>query len=154
MSELLPERVLGFDYGARRIGVASGQRITGTAQALSVIERAAGEPDWAAIARLVREWQPQALVVGLPLALTGEEQPMTHAARAFAAELGRRSGLPVHLHDERMSSQEAARRFAAARAAGQRQRRDAALLDAIAAQVIVESYLAGGGLPPIPPPPG
>jgi putative Holliday junction resolvase len=77
---------------------------------------------------------------------------MSHAARTFAAELGRRCGLPVHLHDERMSSQEAARRFAAARAAGQRQRRDAALLDAMAAQVIVESYLAGGGLPPIPQP--
>ncbi len=148
MSDALPARVLGFDYGARRIGVAAGQRVTGTAQAVAVVGHVAGEPDWAAIARLVRAWQPQALVVGLPLALGGEEQPSTRAARAFAAELFRRSGLPVHLHDERMSSQEAARRFAAARAAGQRPRRDAALLDAMAAQVIVESYLTAGAPPP------
>lgn len=138
-------RVLGFDFGTRRIGVAFGQRITGTAQPLVVIANGPAGPDWPGIERALREWRPDAAVVGLPLALDGGEQLASQRARGFAAELARRSGVPVHLHDERMSSIEASRRFAAARQSGQRRQRDAALLDAIAAQVIVENFLA---LPP------
>lgn len=142
MSGTAPTRLLGFDYGTRRIGVAAGQAITGTAQPLGVVEHAAGAPDWAALDRLVRAWTPEAFVVGLPLDLEGHEQPISRAARDFARALGERYGRTVHLHDERMSSQEAARRFAAARASGQRARKDAGLLDAYAAQIIVESFFA------------
>lgn len=137
-----PSRVLGFDFGTRRIGLAFGQRITGTAQALAVIAHGADGPDWARIDAALREWRPEALVVGLPLALDGGEQATSTLARRFAHTLGERSGLPVHLQDERMTSIEADRRFAAARRDGQRRRRDAHLLDAIAAQVIVENFLA------------
>ncbi|HJR13921.1 MAG TPA: Holliday junction resolvase RuvX [Rhodanobacteraceae bacterium] len=133
--------VLGFDYGARRIGVASGNRISQSARPLTALLSHKGQPDWVRLDGLLSEWKPEALVVGLPLTLDGGEQAITRGARAFADALGARSGLPVHLVDERHTSQEAARRFAAQRAAGSARRRDAENLDSIAATVILESWL-------------
>ena len=145
-----PACVLGFDYGDRRIGLAVGQRITGTAQALSVVGNHGGQPAWTEIDQQVARWRPDALVVGLPLTLAGEEQPMSRAARKFAGALARRYQLPVYEHDERLTSIEADHRFAQARRAGTRRARDARVLDAIAAQVIVESFLATPAPPPGP----
>lgn len=133
--------VLGFDYGARRIGVASGNRISQSARPLPVLGARDGQPDWTRIDALLAEWKPGALVVGLPLTLDGGEQKITHDARAFADALAARSGLTVHLVDERHTSQEAARRFAGRRAAGSARRRDAANIDSLAACVILESWL-------------
>jgi putative Holliday junction resolvase len=101
-----------------------------------------GDPDWSKLDALRQEWQPDTLVVGLPLTLDGEEQPASRGARRFAEKLGQRYGLPVELTDERHSSQEAAQRFASARAAGLKKRRDAATIDAEAAAVILERWLA------------
>ncbi len=137
-------RFLGFDFGTRRTGVALGENVTGGSRALTTLTCKAGEPSWDELQRLVEEWQPQALVVGLPLALDGGEQPMSGRARRFARQLGEHFNLPVHLHDERHTSQEAARRFAVARQAGTRRRRDGAKLDAMAAAVMLESWLAAG----------
>ena len=134
--------VLGFDYGARRIGVASGNRISQSARPLPVLMANAGQPDWQRVDALLREWKPDALIVGLPLTLDGGEQSVTRGARAFADAIGQRSGLPVHLVDERHTSQEAAHRFATQRAAGAARRRDAANIDSLAAAVILESWLA------------
>ena len=133
--------VLGFDYGARRIGVASGNRISGSARPLPALVAKAGQPDWSRVDALLVEWQPDALVVGLPLTLDGGEQAVTRGARGFAAALEERFGLPVHLMDERHSSQEAARRFAGQRAAGAARRRDVANIDSLAAVVILEGWL-------------
>ncbi|MGH8182779.1 MAG: Holliday junction resolvase RuvX [Rhodanobacteraceae bacterium] len=133
--------VLGFDYGTRWIGVASGNRISQSARPLAALAAQAGQPDWARVDILLAEWRPEALIVGLPLALDGSEQKTSQAARAFADALGKYSGLPVHLVDERHSSQEAARRFAAQRAAGSARRKDAANIDSLAATVILESWL-------------
>ena len=121
--------------------MASGNRITASAQPLQSLAARAGEPDWSRVAALIAEWKPEALVVGLPLTLDGGEQAITRGARAFAGELGQRSGLPVHLVDERHTSQEAARRFAGQRASGNARRRDAANLDSLAAAVILETWL-------------
>ncbi|MGH8213648.1 MAG: Holliday junction resolvase RuvX [Rhodanobacteraceae bacterium] len=142
----MPERVsggcaLGFDFGTRRIGVATGNRITGSAQPLQALPAKNGEPDWNRIATLVAQWKPEALVVGLPLALDGGEQAITRGARAFASELEQLCRLPVHLVDERHTSQEAARRFAGQRATGNARRRDAANIDSLAAAVILEAWL-------------
>lgn len=134
--------VLGFDVGMRRIGVAVGNAMTGSARAVAVIDVHAAGPDWAHAERLLREWRPDGLVVGDPMTLDGGDQPIRKAARAFARELRQRTGLPVAMIDERNSSQEAARRFAAARAEGRRKRRDAEVLDAVAAAVIVERWLS------------
>lgn len=133
--------VLGFDYGARRIGVAVGNRISGSARALDVVGNGMNGPDWPRIAALLREWRPDAVLVGLPLTLESGEQGNSRAARAFAAELHTRHALPVVMVDERLSSHEAAARFAARRASGSARRKHAATLDAVAAEVIVEQWL-------------
>ncbi len=133
--------VVGFDFGMRRIGVATGNCISASAQPLQPLPAKGGEPDWNRIDALLAEWMPDTLVVGLPLTLDGGEQAITRATRAFARKLEQRSGLPVHLIDERHTSQEAARRFAEQRAAGKARKRDAANLDSIAAAVILETWL-------------
>lgn len=139
--------MLGFDVGARRIGVALGNTFTGTARALEVVAGdLAGGADWPAIERLVAAWKPGRLVVGEPLTLDGGEQAASRRARAFAAELGRRFEREVDLVDERSSSREADRRFAELRRSGQARRRQGAELDALAAAIIVERWLVERGL--------
>ena len=134
--------VLGFDVGARRIGVAVGSAFGHGARALAVVDVHAHGPDWNEIDRLRREWRPDGFVVGDPMTLDGGDQPIRKFARAFAGELRSRYGSPVVMVDKRASSIEAAQRGAGDRAAGRRRRRDAAALDAVAAAVIVERWLA------------
>ena len=133
--------VFGFDVGSRLTGVAIGNHLTGTARALTTLSIHDDDPDWGRLDALQREWQPDHLVVGLPLTLEGGEQPASRRARKFATQLQLRYNLPVVLVDERHSSQEAAQRFAAGRAAGIKRRRDAAEIDAEAAAVILERWL-------------
>lgn len=137
--------VLGFDVGARRIGVAVGSAFGHGARALAVVDVHADQVDWAAVERLLKEWRPDGCVVGDPMTLDGGDQPIRQRARAFAVELARRARLPVVMIDERSSSVEAAQRFAVDRAEGRRRRRDAAALDAVAAAIIVERWLASPG---------
>ncbi|MGN2253469.1 Holliday junction resolvase RuvX [Frateuria sp. GZRe12] len=134
--------VLGFDVGSKLIGVAIGNTITASARALAVIPVRDNGPDWAQLDTLHKQWQPDTLVVGLPLALDGTVQPATRLARRFAEHLRERYQAPVALVDEQHSSQEAAQRFAQARAAGTKRRSDAATIDAEAAAVILERWLA------------
>ena len=110
--------------------------------ALAVVDVHAAGPDWNRIEALRAEWRPDGLVVGDPMGLDGGDQPVRKLAQAFARELRRRTGLPVVMVDERNSSQDAARRFAADRAEGKRKRRDAEVLDAVAAAVIVDRWFA------------
>lgn len=137
--------VLGFDVGARRIGVAVGSAFGSGARPVAVVDVRATGPDWDRIERLRREWRPDGLVVGDPMQLDGGDQPIRKFAQAFARELRQRTQLPVVMVDERNSSQEAARRFAEERAEGRRKRRDAELLDAAAAAIIVDRWLASPG---------
>ena len=137
--------VLGFDAGQRRIGVAVGSAFGAGARPVAVVDVHGGGPDWRQVERLVREWRPDGLVVGDPMSLDGGDQPIRRFAQGFARELAARFRLPVVMVDERNSSQEAARRFAAERAEGRRKRRDAELLDAVAAAVIVERGLSSPG---------
>ena len=139
--------VLGFDVGARRIGVAVGNTLSCTARALSVIDVGETGPDWRRIETLAREWRPDRLLVGEPLTLEGETQPATQRARQFAQDIGARLALPVDLVDERSTSREADQRFAERRRSGTARRRDAAALDAVAAEIIVERWLQTCGAP-------
>lgn len=134
--------VLGFDVGAKRIGIAVGSAFGSGARALAVIDVHGKAPDWSAIDRLNTEWRPDGMVVGDPLTLDGGDQPIRKRAHAFARELHARYGVPVVLVDERSSSVEAAQRFALDRAEGRKRRRDAVALDAVAAAVIIERWLA------------
>ena len=132
--------ILGFDFGLRRIGVAVGQTATHTASSLETVSHAR-EPDWTAITRLVKEWKPTTLLVGLPLGPDGEETEMSKAARRFGAALQKRFSLEVSYADERLSSRAAEDRFADLRASGRARRKDAKQLDAMAAQIILENWL-------------
>ncbi|RNF86036.1 Holliday junction resolvase RuvX [Montanilutibacter psychrotolerans] len=147
--------VLGFDVGSRRIGVAVGSAFGHGARALAVVDVHANGPDWSALDRLRKEWRPDGLIVGDPMTIEGGDQPARQRAHAFARELHARYQLPVVLVDERSSSIEAAHRFAADRAQGKKRRRDAEALDAVAAAVIIERWLAAPddatGLSALPP---
>jgi putative Holliday junction resolvase len=135
--------LLAFDVGTRMLGVAIGHPLTGVARALTTVTVANGQIDWTTVDRLVEEWQPVGFVIGLPLALDGSEQEMTRLARAFGRRLNTRYARAVHESDERFTSKEAARRFAEQRASGSARRKHGAAIDALAAQIIMESWLAG-----------
>lgn len=98
---------LGFDFGTKSIGVAVGQRITATARPLPALKAQDGKPDWNVIEKLLKEWQPEAVIVGLPLNMDGTEQPLTARARNFANKIHGRFGVAILLHDERLSTVEA-----------------------------------------------
>ena len=132
--------ILGFDFGLRRIGVAVGQTETDTASSLETVSHGR-EPDWVAIDRLVNEWKPSTLLVGLPLGPGGEETNMSKAARRFGATLQKRFSLELAYADERLSSRAARDRFVEQRASGSLRRKDASQLDAMAAQIILENWL-------------
>ncbi len=139
-SEPLPVvRVLGFDFGAKRIGVAVGQSLTGRASALKPLAARDGVPDWEQVARLVAEWVPDGFVVGLPLNMDGTEGEIAQRARKFANRLHGRFGKPAYLMDERLSSFEAKGIVMA-----QSGERDFGRysVDGLAASLITESWLA------------
>ena len=96
--------VLAFDFGLRHIGVAVGQPVTGTASPLTTLTARQGKPDWEQVRRLIEEWQPQVLLVGLPLNMDDTESEMSAQARRFAAALARRCGRQVLMVDERLTS--------------------------------------------------
>ena len=127
--------LLGFDFGTKRIGVAVGQELTCSARALITLNSRNGAPDWEAITRLIAEWQPAALVVGLPLNLDGSDHEITRLARRFGNRLRGRYNLPVYTMDERLSSAEA-EAFLAAQ--GRFEKED---VDKVAAQIILQSWL-------------
>lgn len=130
-----PRILLGFDFGIKRIGVAVGQELTGSASALVTLNNRNGAPDWEAIGRLIEEWRPVALVVGLPLNLDGSDHEVTRLARRFGNRLRGRYNLPVYTMDERLSSNEAEAMLAAQ---GRYAKAD---VDKVAAQLILQGWL-------------
>lgn len=141
----VPALYLAFDYGTQRIGAAVGDALTASARPLPAIAHGA-EPDWRAIERLVADWRPAALVVGLPLDEDGAEQRVTAAARRFAAELQSRLSLPVHLADERYSSRAADDALRDARRSGRMARRvRKGDRDGQSARIVLEQWLATHG---------
>ncbi|MCG2633311.1 MAG: Holliday junction resolvase RuvX [Gammaproteobacteria bacterium] len=98
------QTLLGFDYGSRRIGVAMAQQPGNVTRRLKFVNNSPTRPDWPAIDRLVAEWLPNALVVGLSRHGDGSDSPVTRAIRKFAGKLGDRFDRPVYFEDERLSS--------------------------------------------------
>jgi putative Holliday junction resolvase len=125
---------MGFDFGLSRIGLAVGQSITGTASPVVVVNARDGKPDWNAVDAIVREWQPGLFVVGLPLNMDGTESDMSVRAEKFARRLAGRYNIPAKTSDERLTSREA-----------REMSDDDAPVDAIAAQLILESYFRSIG---------
>jgi len=132
----LSQRLLGFDYGRKRIGVASGQLVTATASALETVRVFRQGPDWQRISQLVAQWQPQRMVLGISRHADGTDSPLTPQIRKFAAELTQRYGCDVEMIDEYLSSSEARMLLQDGGAATEGEH-----LDALAAQLILQSWI-------------
>lgn len=130
-------RVLAFDYGTASIGVAYGQSVTGTANELKPLKAQNGVPQWEAVQALLAEWQPQLVIVGLPLNMDGTESELAARARKFANRIHGRFGYPIALFDERLSTREAKEE---AFERGHRGSFKDNPVDSIAARLILESW--------------
>lgn len=133
------QTVLGFDFGTKSIGVAIGQIITKTARPLKALKAKDGIPNWDLIASILKEWEPDILVVGLPLDLHGAElETITPRAKKFANRLKGRFNINVELHDERLTTVQARSslfEYGGYRALGK------GAIDSQSAVIIVESWL-------------
>ena len=121
--------VMGFDFGTKKIGVAVGQAITGTATPLAILKARDGIPNWQQVEKIIKEWEPALLVVGLPLNMDGTPSEMSRLSEKFASKLHGRYHIPSETVDERLSS------FEAALMTDQE-----GPIDSIAAQLILETY--------------
>lgn len=135
-----PDTVIAFDFGLRRIGVAVGQQVTDSASPLGTIANTHSGPDWRHIDRLIAEWRPQRLIVGVPTHADGSPSDIGDQVQDFMREL-QRFELPVAPVDERYSSLEASELLKAKRAAGMRGRIRKEMIDAGAAVLIAERWL-------------
>ncbi|WP_317931425.1 Holliday junction resolvase RuvX [Halioxenophilus sp. WMMB6] len=129
--------LLCFDFGSKNIGVAVGQRSLRSASELKSIPARDGVPNWEQVGALLREWQPELLLVGLPLNMDGSESEIAGRAKKFGNRLHGRFGLPVTLVDERLSTREAKLE---ARDRGHRGDYGKNPIDSIAARLILESW--------------
>jgi len=132
---------MGFDFGTKRIGVAAGQNLTGTAQGIATISNTGKDGPWQEIRGLIGQWQPEILVVGLPLGKDRAETPLSNTARDFGAELASRFNLPVDYVDETLTSRAAESLVSQATPPGKRiigKRQE--LRDQIAAELILSTY--------------
>lgn len=132
--------VLAFDFGEKRIGVAVGETILKAAHPLTTIAAEENEAKFAQIGQLIAEWRPSLLIVGLPTHMDGTPHVMTQLAKKFAQRLEGRFNLPVMMVDERLSSAEAAQNLREAGITGNKQK---VMIDAVAAQSILQSYFDG-----------
>lgn len=130
--------LLAFDYGTKNIGVASGQTITRSANAQPALKAKDGTPDWTQIEKLLKDWQPDLVLVGLPLNMDATESELSTRARKFANRLHGRFGVKVELVDERLSSFEA--KGEVMERGGSRDYKNNPV-DSIAARLILESWL-------------
>ncbi len=137
---VLASTVLCFDFGEQRIGVAVGEHLLASANPLVTIDNESNEVRFEAISKLVKEWQPKLLIVGLPLSLDGAETSVTQLCKKFARRLNGRFNLPVMLIDERYSSVEASDLLNQSGIKGRAQKE---MLDQVAAQTILQSYFNG-----------
>ncbi len=135
-------RVLGFDYGSLRIGIAVGNRITGTAEPLDIIHNRRHTPEWPEILAVIYEWKPETLVIGLPLSSSGEETEMSAKARTFARKLSNKSRVDYIMVDERYSTYQANEVVVNLTRHKIRKRCASSERDDVAAQIILETYFA------------
>ncbi len=132
-----PLQVLAFDFGTKKIGMAIGQSLTGSATALPPLKVRNQQIDWAAIEAVIMEWQPDQLLVGLPLNMDGSESPMSKRCRRFARQLEGRFHKPTAVVDERLSSRAARERIGKPALSGRDER-----VDSVAAVIMMENWFA------------
>ena len=141
-SERVPERftsAMGFDFGTQRIGIAVGQRISNSAEAIDPIKARDGVPNWDTLQKIIDEWQPHIFIVGLPLNMDGSDSDMSRRANKFAKRLEGRFHRPAYTHDERLTSYEA--KGIVMEDKGHQNFGDYSV-DGIAARLILESWMS------------
>ena len=121
--------IMGFDFGMKRIGVAVGQKVTQTASSLTVVQACDGIPRWEYLDKIVLDWQPEKFIVGLPLNMDGSKSEMSQKAHKFSRRMSSRYNIQSEMFDERLTSFEA------------REHEEKTHIDAIAAKLILESWL-------------
>ena len=127
--------LLGFDFGSHKIGIAVGQTVTATASPLITLSYIKQKPDWNGIEKLISEWKPDTIIVGLPFQMDDKEAELAVRAKKFARQLQGRFKIPVEMIDERLTSKEASNRL------GKKAAKDATLVDSMAAKLILETWL-------------
>jgi putative Holliday junction resolvase len=136
-----PITVLAFDFGLKQIGVAYGQTLTNSARGLSILSARDGVPQWAAVQSLLTEWQPQLLLVGLPINMDDSESELSIRALKFARRLQGRFNVEVQMVDERLSSQAAKSLVREENKHSRGRKQDLTKIDHIAAAMILQSWL-------------
>lgn len=131
--------VLGFDFGMKYIGIATGQTLSNTATPLTTIPATDGIPDWQQVEKLLQEWRPSLIIVGLPLNMDGSEQLLSHCATKFANRLRHKFSIPVEMVDERLSTWEAKQRLQSKSA--KLKAAQLVYINAEAAAILVEQWL-------------
>jgi putative pre-16S rRNA nuclease len=134
------DTILAFDFGRRRIGIAVGQQVTGSANPVGVVSNGESGPDWQKISRILDDWQPARLIVGMPVNVDGSRADIASLVENFIDDLGR-FDRPVHTVDERYTSLEAEEMLRSGRATGLRGRIRKETIDSIAAVLIAERWL-------------
>ena len=133
-----PSTLLGFDFGTKSIGVATGQMITATAQPLAAIKANDGIPNWDIVEKVINNWKPDLVIVGLPLNMDSTEQPITQRAKKFANRLNGRFGVKIALQDERLTTA-SAKEFIFTH--GGYKALDKGKIDSVSAALILESWM-------------
>ena len=133
------QRLMCFDFGKKRIGVAVGQMITQTAQPLTTLQAKDGIPNWDEVNKMVKKWRPDAFIVGIPRNMDGTDQPITISAREFANSLKDQYNLPVYEMDERLTTKDARERLFEE---GGFKALQKGTIDQVAAQLILQNWFA------------
>ena len=137
------KQLIAFDFGLRQIGVATGNRARAIASELTTLNAKEGKPNWNEIEQILKEWEPDLCLVGLPLNMDGSESELSTRARKFARQIegrfGQNLGFKIEMVDERLSSFEAKE---LAKEGGHKGNYKAAPIDALAAKILVEQWLA------------
>jgi len=133
-----PSTLLGFDFGTKSIGVATGQMITATAQPLAAVKANDGIPNWNIVEKVITDWKPDLVIVGLPLNMDGTEQPITQRAKKFANRLNGRFGVKTVLQDERLTTA-SAKEFIFSH--GGYKALNKGKIDSVSAALILESWM-------------
>lgn len=136
-----PSSLLAFDFGLKKIGVAYGQTLTNNAKGIAIIKAVDGVPQWSEISAVIEKWEPNIVLVGLPLNMDDSESELSGRSRKFARRLVGRFNVEVQMVDERLTSQEA-KSFVRDQAENQKGRiHDLTKIDHIAASLILQSWL-------------
>ena len=137
--------VIAFDFGLKRTGVAVGNTLTGSATPECTLISKDEKPDWDGISKLINDWRPAQIVVGLPIELDGTENPLKKRIDRFCNQLNGRYNLPVDQENEQFTSIEAAQRLKQLRQSGRKQKVKKEEVDKIAASIILENWMQNNG---------